>query len=481
MAFLPFQQGQQFTQQRALQRAQERDRQRAAALEQERARQRNALGQIALQGREALVDERGAAFGDLEGVGLASTVDTRRERGRRADERLDLQQQQGQRAQERLDLQRRQAEAQEQRTQTRFGQEQEARRRALAARAIQGLQQSVQGLASPDERAQRVERFLSIRGVGDAMRPEQRQQLRDIAVTNPGQLDSVRRALTGEGAAGGTNRQIIRTIPTRRQDGSLTTVGVRRDGTTVDLGVEPVETELEGGRLDVSRLRAALGQVEEGARPTDFDEQGVPTRVQPIGGSELERERAQETRQRRRRQQEGQRRSTQFQETVDRAITAIEENPTLTTGVIGQLTQFVGGTPARDLNAFVSELQSLAGFERLSQMRRNSPTGGALGNVSNAELRFLQAALGDIDISQSPDQLTEQLRRAGQAFDTIVNGPDEEIPVAAQQRLLDFMGTDQEQQAIRDFNARFGVGAHAVVLGQQEQTDRSRDNGNAGR
>ena len=43
-------------------------------------------------------------------------------------------------------------------------------------------------------------------------------------------------------------------------------------------------------------------------------------------------------------------------------------------------------------------------------MRMESPTGGALGNVSNQELESLQATLGNLDQSQSQKQFEEQLQ-----------------------------------------------------------------------
>ena len=42
-------------------------------------------------------------------------------------------------------------------------------------------------------------------------------------------------------------------------------------------------------------------------------------------------------------------------------------------------------------------------------MRDASPTGGALGQVSEMELRQLNASMGNLDIGQSPEQLRENL------------------------------------------------------------------------
>lgn len=66
-------------------------------------------------------------------------------------------------------------------------------------------------------------------------------------------------------------------------------------------------------------------------------------------------------------------------------------------------------------NSIVSNI----GFDRLQQMRNDSPTGGALGQVSDTENRLLQAALGSIDLSQSEDQLIRNINRVIEIYKPI--------------------------------------------------------------
>jgi hypothetical protein len=56
-------------------------------------------------------------------------------------------------------------------------------------------------------------------------------------------------------------------------------------------------------------------------------------------------------------------------------------------------------------------IKANVGFDKLQEMRENSPTGGALGQVSNLELESLQSVLGSLDQYQSGDQLARNLRR----------------------------------------------------------------------
>lgn len=81
-----------------------------------------------------------------------------------------------------------------------------------------------------------------------------------------------------------------------------------------------------------------------------------------------------------------------------------------TAGFAG-LTSVIPGTPAKDLSATLDTIRGNVGFDKLAEMRANSPTGGALGSVTEKENAVLQSVLGSIDQGQSPEQLRENLTR----------------------------------------------------------------------
>lgn len=93
----------------------------------------------------------------------------------------------------------------------------------------------------------------------------------------------------------------------------------------------------------------------------------------------------------------------------DKIKTAAWYSPTA--GFFGNVLKDVAGTRSADVKALVSTVKSNIGFDRLQAMREASPTGGALGQVSERELGFLQATLGNLEQSQSEDQLLENLDR----------------------------------------------------------------------
>ncbi|MBO9441376.1 hypothetical protein J7363_04680 [Phaeobacter italicus] len=114
---------------------------------------------------------------------------------------------------------------------------------------------------------------------------------------------------------------------------------------------------------------------------------------------------------------------------IDRAIEQTGEFGT--TGLIGSIASNVGGTNAHDLENTLRTVQANIGFDRLQQMREASPTGGALGAVSERELTELQAVMGSIKQSQSQEQLQRNLTRLKGLYQDIL-AKAEAYPNAAQ-------------------------------------------------
>jgi hypothetical protein len=98
-------------------------------------------------------------------------------------------------------------------------------------------------------------------------------------------------------------------------------------------------------------------------------------------------------------------------EDVDRALG--QAGP-WTTGFAGNLGSFIAGTPAHDLSKTVTGIQARLGFETLQQMRDNSPTGGALGSITERELELLQSTWGSLMQSQSEAQFRHYMGRIKQ-------------------------------------------------------------------
>jgi hypothetical protein len=84
-----------------------------------------------------------------------------------------------------------------------------------------------------------------------------------------------------------------------------------------------------------------------------------------------------------------------------------------TTGILGSQLRKIPNTDAYDLAKLVDTIKAGIGFSELQQMRMESPTGGALGQVAIKELDMLQATLGNLDTAQSPEEVkrvTKQIK-----------------------------------------------------------------------
>ena len=66
----------------------------------------------------------------------------------------------------------------------------------------------------------------------------------------------------------------------------------------------------------------------------------------------------------------------------------------------GAMFSSVWNTDSRKLAGLLTNLRAIIGFDTLAEMRANSPTGGALGQVSNIEINLLQAVQGTLDQGQ---------------------------------------------------------------------------------
>ena len=81
------------------------------------------------------------------------------------------------------------------------------------------------------------------------------------------------------------------------------------------------------------------------------------------------------------------------------------------TGLIGSIASTIPGTEAHNLSKRLDSIKAIVGFDKLSEMRRTSPTGGALGNITERELALLQAVWGSVEQSQTKEQFNSNLDR----------------------------------------------------------------------
>lgn len=143
--------------------------------------------------------------------------------------------------------------------------------------------------------------------------------------------------------------------------------------------------------------------------------------VEPIPGSQAAQERERGERAERVRRETTQ----QMGGTVIRAIDDIQQTMRTatfpTTGYFGQQLSTLGGSAANNIRTDIETIRSNIGFDQLNQMRQASPTGAALGSITERELNFLQSVLGSLDQSQTEAQFLRNLRRLRETYIEIIN------------------------------------------------------------
>lgn len=80
-----------------------------------------------------------------------------------------------------------------------------------------------------------------------------------------------------------------------------------------------------------------------------------------------------------------------------------------TSGASGSVGSIIPGTQAYDLSKTLDTIKANLGFKELAAMRAASPTGGALGSVTERELSLLESAVNSLDQGQSREQLVKNL------------------------------------------------------------------------
>ncbi len=75
----------------------------------------------------------------------------------------------------------------------------------------------------------------------------------------------------------------------------------------------------------------------------------------------------------------------------------------------GAFLKYIPYTDALELSTQLETIKANIGFDRLATMRERSKTGGALGNISNQEVAFLQATQGNLNQARTGENLRKTL------------------------------------------------------------------------
>ena len=194
-----------------------------------------------------------------------------------------------------------------------------------------------------------------------------------------------------------------------------------------------------------------VGTIPQGYALREDPEADSGYRMVPIEGGPAQAEAEQAEHQARGRQESQQRAG----QTVLRAVTrGLDIIPDVAqgSGTLGATTRRVRagvpGTPEYNLQLQVDDFLSNVGLDRLQEMRENSPTGGALGQVPVQQQARLERVLGSFDLAQDPEILQENLSEINNVYLDIMFGSR-----AEREALVDRGEMSEEEN--REINAQY--------------------------
>lgn len=95
------------------------------------------------------------------------------------------------------------------------------------------------------------------------------------------------------------------------------------------------------------------------------------------------------------------------------------------TELVGSMVSIIPGSDAWKLQKYLGEVENKIAIKELMEMKENSPTGGALGQVTEKELALLQAAIADLSIGFEGPDLLKQIEIVRKDYQKIL----QKIPV----------------------------------------------------
>ena len=183
----------------------------------------------------------------------------------------------------------------------------------------------------------------------------------------------------------------------------------------------------------------------------------TPEGLTPVPGGKPAREIQKELQVERSKRRSGIERTEFALDAIDKAFPKINM---LSAGV-GSLTAGTPLAPATDLRESLRPIIAIIGFDELQRLRDASPTGGALGQVSERENVYLQSVRGSLAQIQRPEQLKENLNNIKESFQRSrlaieAETPDEEANKVAALIIQSNLPYNEKLARIKGIRARAG-------------------------
>jgi len=103
----------------------------------------------------------------------------------------------------------------------------------------------------------------------------------------------------------------------------------------------------------------------------------------------------------------------------------VMQSPGTTTGLVGKALGWIPGTSAYNVQKRIDSVKANVGFDKLQAMRDASPTGGALGQVSELELMYLQSTIDMMEPGMGAEAFMEAMQRVRRHYDRFIAALDD--------------------------------------------------------
>lgn len=164
------------------------------------------------------------------------------------------------------------------------------------------------------------------------------------------------------------------------------------------------------------------GTIPQGMRVVR-DNEGRPLYYEPIPGSPADLAARAEKNKKDMRTSARETQGNLLTDDIDRALRTIDGDGWLPVTGWGDNIKNIPGTNAKALDGFLTTVKANISFDKLQAMRESSPTGAALGTVSDSDMKLLSATMGSMDQSQDPKILKYNLARLYNQTLDVIHGP----------------------------------------------------------
>lgn len=158
--------------------------------------------------------------------------------------------------------------------------------------------------------------------------------------------------------------------------------------------------------------------------------------MQPIPGGPAEAEQMQAASQAKGRKEQQARAGGTVVQDLQRALNIVQAKPSATgrsaSVILGLPEVARAETDVQAAKGFVESALSNVGLDTLQQMRENSPTGGALGQVPIQQQQRLEQVLGSLDLTQRKEVVEDNIKRVINIYMDIIHGSPDQVEQAYQ-------------------------------------------------